>query len=181
LKDNVIVKRYGYALFSLYKEKLQVDRLKDVFGQFIETLNQHGQIYVLLNSPIISRGEKIELLNHLMQKTKVEKLFLNFLSLLVANDRFKYVFNIYSYILDLYNEENNTMIASLYVTDKPDNSILEQLRYELERIVQYKIMFDIKIKKDILGGFVIVMRDKIIDVSIRKTLNEIVLNVKGEI
>jgi F-type H+-transporting ATPase subunit delta len=181
LKDNVIVKRYGYALFSVYKEKLQVDLLKDVFGQFIEILNQYEQLYVLLNSPIISRSEKMELLSRLMQKSKSEKIFLNFLSLLVVNNRFKYVFNIYRYILDLYNEENNTMVATLYVVDKPDNSILDQLRYELERIVQYKIIFDIKIKKDILGGFVIVMKDKIIDGSIRKTLNEIVLNVKGEI
>jgi F0F1-type ATP synthase delta subunit len=42
-------------------------------------------------------------------------------------------------------------------------------------------LFDIKVKKDILGGFMIVLKDKLIDASIRKALDELVEKIKGEV
>lgn len=181
MKNNVIVKRYGYALFNIYREEAKIDIIKDIFDKFIDILNKYRQLYDLLNSPVISKKEKVNLLNDLVNMIKIDGDFLNFLRLLVTNNRFKYIFDIYKFIIDLYNEENNKAVATLYVTDKPESSILEQLKHELEKLIQYKIIFDIKIKKDILGGFVVIIKDKVIDASIKRTLNELVLNIKGEI
>ena len=181
MENNVIVKRYGYALFNIYRDESKIDIIKEIFDQFIDILNKYRQLYDLLNSPVISKKEKVNLLRDLMNIMKIDGDFLNFLSLLIINNRFKYIFDIYKFIIDLYNEENNKVVATLYVTDEPEVSILEQLKHELEKLIQYSIIFDIKVKKDILGGFVVIIKDKVIDVSIRKTLNELVLNIKGEI
>jgi F-type H+-transporting ATPase subunit delta len=182
LKDNAIIKRYGYALFDIYKEESKIDRIKDLFDNFIDTLNKNRELYNLFNSPVISKIEKLNLLKELMNiMNNVDKYFFNFLNLLVMNNRFKYIFSIYDFIIPLHNEVNNKAVATLYVTDKPESTILEQLKRELEELLHYTVIFDIKIKKEIIGGFIIIIKNMFIDASIKKTLNELVLNIKGEI
>lgn len=181
LQNNAVVKRYGYALFAVYKELSQSELIRDVFRQFIEILKTHKELYVILISPVIRSDEKIGLLEDLVKKIRYEEKFLNFLKLLVYNNRFKYIYSIYDFILDLYNEESKLVLATIYVAETPDESILNELKSALENLIYYKVLFDIKVKKDILGGFIVVLKDKLIDVSIKKTLDKIVEKIKGAV
>lgn len=181
MQNKTIAKRYGYALFDVYKEILQHEVIRDIFSQFIEMLKKYKDLYAIFISPVIANHEKIELLEDLMRKMKYEGRFLNFLKLLIYNNRFKYIYSIYDFLVDLYNEESKLIVANLYVAELPDKSILDELQNELESLICYKVLFDIKVKKDILGGFMIVLKDKLIDASIRKALDELVEKIKGEV
>jgi len=78
LQNNAVVKRYGYALFAVYKELSQSELIRDVFRQFIELLEKHKELYVILISPVIRSDEKIGLLEDLVKKIRYEEKFLNF-------------------------------------------------------------------------------------------------------
>jgi F-type H+-transporting ATPase subunit delta len=181
LQNKTIAKRYGYALFDVYKEISQRELIRDIFSQFVEMLKQYKDLYEIFISPVIKNSEKIKLLEDLLKNMKYEERFLNFLKLLIYNNRFKYIYSIYDFLIDLYNEDSRLVVANLYVAEVPDKSILSDLQNELESLICYKVLFDIKVKKDILGGFMIVLKDKLIDASIKKALDELVEKIKGEV
>jgi len=98
------------------------------------------ELYVILISPVIRSDEKIGLLEDLVKKIRYEEKFLNFLKLLVYNNRFKYIYSIYDFILDLYNEESKLVLATIYVAETPDESILNELKSALENLIYYKVL-----------------------------------------
>jgi F-type H+-transporting ATPase subunit delta len=179
--ENSIVRRYGVALVDVFKKEGGIERLKETLEMFINIVKRNENFFNLLISPVISKKDKINILNTVVCKISSNKAFFNFLCLLILNNRFKYIYSIYSYILDIYYEENNISLAILLLVDKPEDPILEKLKTKIEKLIGRKVLFDVKIKKDILGGFIIILKDKIIDASIKRFLDEMVIKIKGEI
>ncbi|MDY6821912.1 MAG: ATP synthase F1 subunit delta [Deferribacterota bacterium] len=177
---NSLVKKYGDSFFSVAKQENCLDSLLENYKNFMIFLEYSKYINEIFISPVISKKEKLDLLEDIVKLVGYDTLFYNFLRILILNNRFKYLTGIYDYILYLNNEYNNILVAIAIFAYKPTDEIINRLKDRLSSISGYsKVELELKINKNIIGGFIVKYKDIIIDASIECALQNLVNKVGG--
>ncbi|XFA98185.1 ATP synthase F1 subunit delta [Candidatus Izemoplasma sp. B36] len=162
-----IANQYALAVFSLASKEKRDEEFLTVLETFVKGMNENT--YKFFAHPKISILEKKQTL----EKVVYDKLLLNFLKVLIDNDRFALVEAIsleYKNILDNLNKIMNVVVVS----NKPlKKNNLDKIKNKLKEKYNRKIQIEETIDKDIIGGFRIEFEGNVIDETINKQLNDI--------
>ena len=103
----------------------------------------------------------------------------NFLEVILLNDRANILYDVLKLVLELFDQEDNTYDVTV-ISASP---LSEEQKARLLAIVSQK--FEIKtrrlvekIDEDLIGGFVIKAKNKVVDTSIRSQLQTFKTNLK---
>jgi F-type H+-transporting ATPase subunit delta len=104
----------------------------------------------------------------------VNPVTLDFLLLIVRNHRDYYFPSIFRNFIDFYNDEEGIKTVELTTAVRIGDDEREDIKkYIIEVFKANKISFTEHVKPDIIGGFIIQIEDKLLDVSVRRQLNRI--------
>lgn len=167
-----ISKEYAEALFELARESSSEQEIYTALTELKSIMNEYPEYTALLSAPSIS-ARKRELLAERAFNGKVPDCVVSFLKLLCKNGRFGILeYCITEYEL-LYNEMNliatARIVSAIPLSDSEKTEIIKRLEQATGKTIKAEYESDEKI----LGGVVIYIDDKIIDGSIRHSLNEI--------
>jgi F-type H+-transporting ATPase subunit delta len=160
-------RRYSQAVFSIAREKSELDRWQSDLKK-IAALAGDAELIAFLENPKIRFEDKAKLLAKALGK--VNPLALNLVYLLVTKGRFSMVADIadeYQRLLDSYRGIEQAEVTTAIPLDEKDRRKLEK---RLEMIVGKKVVVKSKVDPDVLGGVVARVGGKLLDGSTRSKL-----------
>jgi F-type H+-transporting ATPase subunit delta len=181
LKSNKLAAIYARALFESAKDLHKEDRVKKSMDFILNLLNDNKDLYNILTSPVISYSDKITLINESKICELIESLFYNFLLLLIEKNRFNILYEISFLYNELYFDDKKIISAFVTFATKPDELVLKELGTQLQKITGFDFILNSGINTELIGGFKVVFKDKLIDMSIKRTLLELNEKILGAI
>jgi F-type H+-transporting ATPase subunit delta len=170
MNDSKISVRYAKALYNLALEKNLLEQIKSD----IELLNEACYIpefNEFLNSPIIPISKK-QLVFEGIFKGNVHKYVIDFLLIIAKSRREVFLklitLDFLKFYRDLLGITEAELTTAVEISQQSKTQIVEMLKGLLDTNIDIKH----RIKPEIIGGFVLRIDDKQIDVSVRTQLQD---------
>jgi F-type H+-transporting ATPase subunit delta len=175
-----LANRYANSLFEIAaKYNLEEIILKEL-ENFYNLINKDKLIDEIWHSKSLTTYDKFSMLIDLLPFNYLTK---EFLKLIASKKREKLLKLIIYYYKKNYENKYGIFEGSLILAKKIDNLILNELLKSIEKILNKKILINqIKIDPEIMGGFILLSDETILDYSIKnnfeKLLKEININME---
>jgi F-type H+-transporting ATPase subunit delta len=172
MSTGKIAVRYAKALFLSAKEKGVLDEVRADMELFLEAAAGIPEIKHLLESPIIAAAQKSDALKGIFEP-RVSGLGLDFIRMVTRNKREEYLPGMARYFVQLYKEEKGIQVATISSATGLDRENGEQIRQMIRAAFKSEIELQEEIKKDLIGGFMLRVEDKLLDASVKGKLSRI--------
>jgi F-type H+-transporting ATPase subunit delta len=175
-----LANRYAESLFEIAaKYNLEEIILKEL-ENFYNLINKDKLIDEIWHSKALTAFDKSNTLIDLLPFNYLTK---EFLKLIASKKREKLLKLIIYYYKKNYENKYGIFEGTLILAKKIDNLILNELLKSIEKILNKKILINqIKIDPEIMGGFILISDETILDYSIKnnfeKLLKEININME---
>lgn len=165
-----ISKRYAKGLFDFAKESNTLDEIYSEINSISIVLKENKELRVLLASPILDDKKKASLLTSLFGG--LSKDTLNFLLLLNKNRRVNLIGEIANQFTQLYNLSIEKHIVYLTIAEDLSEDILTQILEvgKKKLSINNKVEVSKTIDPSIIGGFVLKIKDKQLDASVKNRI-----------
>lgn len=170
MNQSQIAIRYAKALFFLAQEKNKVEIIiKDIL--FLnETLINSSDLIKLLEHPVVKPSQKTQALIRLF-KDEVDAITLSFLQLIVFHKREVYLQRIVRNFIDLYKKNQQIQSVILTTAYNLDKEETKNISEAIERKLKSKIELNLRFDQSIIGGIILQINDKELDMSVLRQLN----------
>ncbi|OQX93546.1 MAG: ATP synthase F1 subunit delta [Tenericutes bacterium 4572_104] len=162
-----IAYQYALAVFSLADEVDKAEEFKELLSNFIQGMDD--EIYKFFAHPRIEKTEKMKLI----ENTVKDSLLINFLKVLIENDRIDIIEAILASYQDILDEINKVMQVKVISNYPLKKENIDKIKTKLKKIYKRSIEIEEVIDKSILGGYRIEFEGNIIDETINKQLDNI--------
>ena len=169
---ELVARRYAEALFEVALEVNKLDEIKDELNSVSNILESEQKLRTIFEHPKLSKDEKKDIINSLF-KGKVSQEVLNFIYIIVDKRREKAIKSINKEYIALYNGEKGILEGTVTTAVPMNKTEIERLQNELKDKFKKNVVLTNKVDKDIIGGVLIRIEDKVIDSSIKGQLEEI--------
>ena len=172
MTDTVVARRYANAIFALSRK--EGDDALTRHGDCLATLG--GMIAaapgldMTLKSPVISVEEKKAVMGKLLDKLKADQIMRNFCFLLADKERLAFLREIANWYGKLLDEAKGVIRGRLTTAVKLSAAKQAELKAALQEKSGADIELTFAVDKDILGGMVLDMGDRVLDASLRAQL-----------
>ncbi len=168
-----LANRYAKSLLDLTVEKGQLEK---VFAdmQWLQAVCKSSRDFVnLLRSPII-KADKKEKIVEAVTRGKISELTAAFIRLLIRKTRESYLPEINMAFINQYRKYKNIysvkLTTAVAISDKLKSDIIEHIRINSE---MKNVELETVVDSNIIGGFVLLAGDKLVDGSIAYDLKTI--------
>ncbi|MCU4175905.1 ATP synthase F1 subunit delta [Carboxylicivirga sp. N1Y90] len=171
MNRSLIANRYAKALFKLALEQGNLDKINSDVKLLQSYCNEADGFLDLLMSPIIKPGQKKHAIHSVLDK-KISVSTMNFLDLLIQNNREVLIEDINRGYESLYKNHLGVKDVTLYTAIKMDKEQLQALDDFLKQQFNAPIELTLKVNPDLLGGFKITIDGKLADASLSSKLKK---------
>ena len=162
-------RRYSKAIFEIAEEKNQVKEIYEMLNSAMVLYRTDKEFKNFILNPLIDSEQKKSVLNKIFGKDNSENL--NILLYILDKGRINCIKYIVAEYLKIYYRKNRILDVKATFTKELTDEQKKKLIDKLSQKTGKEINLEIKIDKDILGGGIIKIGDKIIDGSIRRELD----------
>ncbi|MDD3150488.1 MAG: ATP synthase F1 subunit delta [Candidatus Gastranaerophilales bacterium] len=180
IEFSTIAQRYSDAMFDIAKSTNDFDKMKDDFTLVTSVFKQSNDLKPFLEHPTVENKDKKEVIDKIF-KSEISDSILNLLKLLLDKNRFFILPSIINLYEQSLNKMRNISQAQVFTVIEMKDDSKQKLKNNLEKLLNKKIELITKIDKDIIGGVVVKIGDKVIDGSIRGRLNNLAMSLDIEI
>lgn len=161
-----VARKYASALFLSAKDRSLVDAAYEQMHSLQALIKKDDSILDFLSSPEVGEEEKLQLIRRVFEG-RLDKLFIEFLVVLVEKRRAKYLPDVLEEFNRLVQAEKgiNLVTAITAVPMSPDEE--QRLIDRLAAKLNGKIELEKKVDPKIVGGMIVLTHEKVIDGSIR--------------
>ena len=162
-------RRYSKAIFEIAEEKNQVKEIYEMLNSAMVLYRTDKEFKNFILNPLIDNEQKKSVLNKIFGKDNSENL--NILLYILDKGRMNCIKYIVAEYLKIYYRKNRILDVKATFTKELTDEQKKKLINKLSQKTGKEINLEIKIDKNILGGGIIRIGDKIIDGSIRRELD----------
>lgn len=172
MNRSLIADRYAKALFKLAVEQNELEQIyKDV--NVLQDICANADGFTdLLSSPVIKPSQKKQAFFSVLDG-KVSTSTINLIGLLVANNREVLLEDINRRFIWLYKNEKGIKEVTLFTAVEFDSQQNKTLDDFLQEEFKAPIELTVKVKPELLGGFVLTVDGKMADASMSSKLKQI--------
>lgn len=164
--------RYAKSLLQLAVEKDIADAIKQDIDLILDTFMEVENFNILIEHPVIKASKKSQIFNELFEE-KVHEYTLSFLHLIVKNKREKHIKNICINFIDFYTKHKGikkAVLTTAYNLSKTQKTKVKRL---FEKAFSSEIELDTIVNKSLIGGLIIQVDDKQLDLSVERQIQEL--------
>lgn len=180
MTGNIVARRYARALFAI--GQAEGDAALKSYGtdlaNLAEVLEGAPELVKIFKNPIFSAEEKKGVVKKVMEKTGPTPMVVNFCSLLADKDRLACLPEIEKYYSELLDAAQGLLRGELVTAVKLTDKMQKDVQKKLETQAGKTIALDFEVDKEILGGLMLKVGDKVLDASIRAQLEILKENIK---
>jgi len=176
-----ISNRYATALLELAEEKKSLEEIAVDVELVKNTLFGSKQIQLMLLNPIIKSEKKLQILTEIF-KGRVSDEILDFMLFILKKNREDLLTMIIKRFLELRDERLGIVDAKVLSIVEFTVEQKKKLQQKLEEVTKKKIRITFSQDKNLIGGFIIKLKDTVYDASIKHQLELLKENfLKGNI
>lgn len=165
-----VATKYSAALFNITRRKNLIDQAYTQFEQIDTIIKQDKTLLQFLLAPHILDQVKVKVVKDVFGP-RLEPLFLQFLLVLIDKHRIGFLHEIVREFRALVEEERGIIKAHVTVTrplvDDDRRRLIERLRMKTGKTIELVEKTD----PSILGGMIVILKDQIIDGSVKHKLS----------
>lgn len=181
-KNGSVVKAalpYAEALFESSQVMQLIEKTREDLDLILNTIEQSSNLKGFLANPLIKVKIKKNVLNDLFIN-QISKHVLNFLLILIDRRRITLLNSIVNYYLNLVYQLQLVTLVQVY-TAVPLSEVQKQaLKDRLQLMTNSKdIQLIVKVNTELIGGFVVKIGSKVIDMSIYGQIHQISSYLNG--
>lgn len=163
---------YSVALFDITNEKANTNSIKTQFQDFYDVLKKQSDFRKLLNHPAIKLEDKKAIIKNVFKNIDLDLLY--FLYVVLDNNRFDMIDEIYHDFESLIFEQNDTVLLEVYSVNLLSEAQKQRITNLMtKRFVNKKIIIENLIDKNLIGGIKVLHAGVSIDISLKVRLEEL--------
>jgi F-type H+-transporting ATPase subunit delta len=159
---------YARSLFEAALDQDKLDEVREQLGQFADALDADRELQVFFFSPYFSTQEKKDGLHRAVDGA--EKIFMNFLELMLENHRMPAIFRIRRGYDRSWEQHNRLLPVSVTSAVDLDEQTVRNIGDRIAEQTGRRIELSATVEPDILGGIVVRVGNQVLDASIRNRL-----------
>ena len=179
MNESKIAVRYAKALYLSAEEKNFIEPVKNDILLLSEVLKQSEKFKDLLKSPVTKPSEKNNWFNTLFSE-KIHPLTMNFLKLLVHNNRVQYLQAISRVFIDVYNSKRGIKSGVITTAMELEPGMKKRMTELLKSIFKTSVELETEVKPSVIGGFILRVEDQQYDASVATRLNKLKTSLKAK-
>ncbi|MDR2383245.1 MAG: F0F1 ATP synthase subunit delta [Prevotellaceae bacterium] len=166
--------RYARALYAYALDNNEEDKVYDEMKYLAHGFLSVPELKKFLQNPVLSLDTKIQALETASggNVTKCSKHFYEFIFSKEKNDLLLYIASAY---LSVYRKAKNIVYVDLIAAVEPDNELIESIKHHV--LKEYNdnpvVEMSISIDPEIIGGFILNVDGKQLDLSIKGEIKNI--------
>jgi ATP synthase F1, delta subunit len=169
-----IAKRYASAIYNIAKSSDSINEVREVLNIFMENYEEEEEFRKILEDPLKKFPEKEKFLEKSFDHFTKESL--GIVKYIVKKQRLSLVGDIKEYFLKLYYEENNKLPITAIFAKELSEKQRELLIEKLEKKYDKKIVLNLEVDKEIIGGGILKIGNEVINGSIKNQIEEMKKN-----
>ncbi|MBE8720235.1 ATP synthase F1 subunit delta [Sphingobacterium pedocola] len=167
-----VASRYAKSLIDLAQELGSLEIIKADMEQVVVLIKSSAELQAVLGNPIIKIDKKNSILEALF-KDKVRPEILGFFNIMVRKGRSGLVYATAQEFIREYNEVKGIVKAEVTSAAALSDANLQSLKAKISKEINAEVILTNKVDKTLIGGFVIKVGDRQLDVSIAGKLNKL--------
>jgi F-type H+-transporting ATPase subunit delta len=170
----VFVSRYASAFLDVVTAaKLDTAALDHLFSDFVATWDGSAELREFFVNPAIPTVEKVEFLDKLNQKLKLQKELRNLLAVMINNDRIGQVSEVAQAWRQQLQEQLGIRQAEIVTARELSEKDRSALVAEIGKLADARVEASFKLDPSILGGTVVRIGSTVYDGSVRGRLDRL--------
>jgi F-type H+-transporting ATPase subunit delta len=171
--ENIKVSmRYAKAIYPVVKQEGYVIDFMEDLAKIVGLISKSRELKLLIDSPIISHSKKVSIFIELF-KENISEITMNFILLLVAKGREKYINGIYHCVNLLYNKENGIVECRVVSAFELDEETKSRVEFFLKNTTHNSTKVSYVVDRNIIGGILLRVDDMVYDITIKNKLKEL--------
>lgn len=179
ISPSELAKRYAVALLQEAIEKKEVAGTVDEMTEFKKLIDENQEFYLLLTSPVISKEDRLETMQLLVEKAGVSDIMRRFFGVLSENDRLNLFPQICEQFSKAYDAFDGYIDVSVSCAMEPQKDVLEKLTETLKKVYDKKIRLNVSVDASLLGGLTVRVGSVLVDGSLKSKLQKLNQVMKG--
>lgn len=172
IKHIKAAKKYANALFQSAWELNKSDKIYSDVIFISETINTNEELKNALINPILTITDKKDIVQKLFG-LHVDKLSIDFINLLLENNRLDCLDEVLNCYVQFNNKKNNIVTPLIISAVELNEEQKQRIISKLEIKTQKNVVCEYLINPAIIGGIIIEIGDKTIDCSIKTKFDNI--------
>ncbi|TAJ15241.1 ATP synthase F1 subunit delta [Marinilabiliaceae bacterium JC017] len=172
MNQGLIAVRYADAMFKLAIENKIGEEVYEDFNILMRQCLQVDDFCSFLDNPIIKPSHKKNLFQTVF-KDKIHPMTLKFLEVVLDHKREDILTFILNDFIYHYKKSKGIKSVLLYTAVGLDERYLLQIEEFLEKEFKSPVEMEVKVKSDLLGGFILTVEGKMVDASISNRLKQV--------
>ncbi|MEG0856108.1 MAG: F0F1 ATP synthase subunit delta [Terrisporobacter sp.] len=169
---DIIANRYAEALFQLSEEENITKEIYSELHDVVDTVKNNKDLENVLKSPLVSKGEKKELIEKIFSN-KINNNLKNFLKILIEKGRITSLKAIELTFKQLLNDKHNIIEGTVLSAIPMEKIKVKELEEKLSKKYNKNVTLENKVDESILGGVLVRLGNTQIDGSVKTRLNNI--------
>lgn len=162
---------YAKALFDIALEEKKVELYLDYLNAVIDVTSSETEFIKLVASPLLDIEEKLKVISKVFQS--FDQSFIEFLNILVKNQRFHTIQQIKEEYSKLFSEYNQILKVEVISSEILTKDRLKVVTKRLQqRYPEKKLIIENTVNPKILYGMQIICNGESIDISLKNMLNK---------
>ena len=164
-----ISRRYSTALYEEAKQKGELDKVSGDVDGVIDVITSSRDLELFFKSPIIDQKKKEAIVKEIFEG-KVAKLTMNFMLLLIQRHRDAHILEILHDYQQLKNEKDGIVSVDVTSAVELTDDEKKQMKEKIDSYTKLNSKLSFKVDPNLIGGFIVKIKDVILDASIRRQL-----------
>jgi len=171
MDKEAIAKRYASAIYDIAESSDKIGEIREALNILAENYNEDEEFKVFLLDSSIKYDEKVKYL-HKSFNFISEDAF-KIINYLVKKGRVSLAEKIRDSYLRIYYEKNNKILVNATFTKELSDNQRKALMKKLEEKYKKKIVLNLSVDEELIGGGIIKIGNKVIDGSIKSQIENI--------
>ncbi|CAG7590191.1 MAG: ATP synthase F1 subunit delta [Candidatus Midichloria sp.] len=167
-----IIKKYAKTLYEIAKEQSSIESIKKDLNAISEKLSNNKHYKKLMFSQFSPYKMKKMFINTALDGLNIREITRNFIEVLLVNNRINMLDDMLKCFNEIILSESGIVKANLTVCPHQED-ISQFIEEQLESVSGKEILLESEENKEILGGFIIRVGNKVLDYSLRNRLNKL--------
>jgi len=166
------VREYALALFSLGSELHEIEQISTGFKSLLNELNEESRLF--FSHPAFQKSEKKEVI----EKLNLLPLLSDFLKVLIDNERFEFVDEIYLSLEDIIKNQNQLLKVKVVSKQPLTKENLSRIKNKLEKDYHRKVLLEEVLDPRIIAGYILRYEGYEVDDTVSRRLKDLVTTLK---
>ena len=171
MDKEAIAKRYASAIYDIAESSDKIGEIREALNILVENYNEDEEFKVFLLDPSIKYDEKVKYLHKSFDFISEDAF--KIINYLVKKGRVSLAEKIKDSYLKIYYEKNNKILVNATFTKELSDNQREALMKKLEEKYKKKIVLNLSVDEELIGGGIIKIGNKVIDGSIKSQIENI--------